>query len=695
LSTSDRQWEKNRANRESQRDSKELGDIPPCRHPDRRLECEANTALWLKTYLAGLFFLEWSPDHYKAIEKLDQVIGGLALYALGMPRGSGKTQISLGGVLKSVLSGRRRYPVLFGATDTKAKKLMADIREQILAEQNVAMAEDYPEFILPMRQIRCDSRKSKDQTFRGEFTQIACGPRFIDFGVVPTLAGVAGFPRTPFSIIEALSISSTEIRGTHRTKLGEAIRPDMVLLDDVQTDKVSQNPERIEELLATIEGSVLGMAGPTSKITALAACTVRVPGDASDRMLNRQISPAWQGERYKMLYAFPERMDLWKEYRSIFVEHLQQDGTGSRATDFYRERFDEMNRGAVVAWPERFEPGQLSGIQRAMDLFLFKPREFACEYQNSPLEMESSGVNLRPADLAGRTSGRMCGVIPSWANKLTCGVDVQGSLLYWLVAAWKDDFTGAIVDYGTWPDQKGRRNYALGDVLFTLQSELPTAALDGQIRNGLAKLSLLLAGRDWPLDGAAARVKLDRIFMDMGYKDDVVTEFCRTSPHAGLIRACRGRGIKAKATQWGNFVRKDGERLGFHWLEKILSGGQLRTVQHDVNFWKTFLKERFLQAVGEPGALTLYEDGVTDHSMLIQHLTAEFGVLVNADGNTVEEWDCRPGRDNHWWDCLVMATAAASFEGVRLATQQSTPIKKPKVSFADQQRAAMQRQRGR
>ncbi len=686
----ERQWQKNEANREALAKAKEIGDIPQCLNPSRRLECEASTPLWLKTYLPGLFFLPWSPDHLKVIDRLDIVINGLGLYALGMPRASGKTQIALGGTLKAVFTGKRRYPVLFGATHTKAKKLMADMREHILAEQNNALAEDYPEFVIPMRHIRCDSRKSKDQTFGGEFTQIQCGPTFLDFGIVPKLAGGKQFTYQPFALIEALSISSTEIRGTHKTKSGEAIRPDLVLLDDVQTDKVSVNPLRVEELLGTIEGSVLGMAGPNSKIAALATCTVRTPGDASDRLLSRQISPMWQGERYKMLYSYPDRMDLWKEYRAIYAEHLAQDGNGSKATDFYAEHRAAMDAGAIVAWPERYEPGQLSGIQRAMDLFLFKPREFACEYQNAPLEIDTGGVNLRATDLANRSSGRQRGVIPTWAHKLTCGVDVQGSLLYWLVAAWKDDFTGCVVDYGVWPDQKGRRNFNLGDVLFTLQTALPTAALDGQIRNGLEKLTGELAGRQWSREGGGAHIRLDRILIDMGYKDDVVTEFCRVTPHGGIVRPSRGRGIKAKQTQWANFARKDGERLGFHWLEK--TQGNVRVIQNDVNFWKTFLKERLLQAVGESGSLTFFIDEFTDHSMLVNHLTAEFGVIVNADGNTVEEWECRPGRDNHWFDALIMATAAASYDGVRLPSQQEETRPRQKVSWAAQQREAMRKQ---
>jgi len=666
--------------------ARDIGPIPKCKNPDRRAKCEADTPLWLKTYLPSVFTLPWAPDHLKVIAHLDQVISGDALFALGMPRGAGKSQMLVGAGIKAVFTGKRRYCVILAATHRKAKRLIADVRDQILAEGNHPLLEDYPEFMLPMRAVRCDSRKSKDQTTEGTPTQVACSPTQLDFGLIPKRID-------HFAIVESLSISSTEIRGTHYTKNGEPIRPDLVLLDDVQTDKIAVNPERVDELLATIEGAVLGMAGPGKKISALACCTVFAPGDASDKLLDRQISPQWQGERYKMLYALPARMDLWKEYRSIVAEHMQQDGDGSRGSKFYAEHREEMDAGAVIAWPENVPPGCLSAIQHAMNLFLFKPLVFASEYQNSPLEIVAAGRHLIAADLQKRMSGRRQTVVPTWATKLTCGIDVQGNLLFWLVVAWGDDFSGSIIDYGTWPDQKGRRNFALNDVLYTLQTELAGANIDGQLHNGLAHLVPELMTRDFPRDGGKSHVRIDRAFIDTGYKSNVVIEYCRTSPFTAQIRPCKGRGIKATQTQWSDFPKRDGERLGFHWLEKVLTGKSLRSIQHDTNFWKSFLKERFLQAIGEGGALTLYDDPQSQHGMLINHLTAEFGVLNRAvaTGVEIEEWQLKPNRENHWFDCLTQAAAAASFEGVRLAAQQAQKVEKKRVSYAEMQRQAMER----
>src|SRR6185295_1985763 len=126
--------------------ARDIGPIPQCKNPDRRAKCEADTPLWLRTYLPSVFTLPWSPDHLKVIAHLDQVIAGDALFALGMPRGSGKTQILVGAGIKAVFTAKRRYCVIIAATHRKAKRLIADVRDQILAEGNHPLLEDYPEF---------------------------------------------------------------------------------------------------------------------------------------------------------------------------------------------------------------------------------------------------------------------------------------------------------------------------------------------------------------------------------------------------------------------------------------------------------------------------------------------------------------------------------------------------------------------
>ncbi len=49
-------------------------------------------------------------------------------------------------------------------------------------------------------------------------------------------------------------------------------------------------------------------------------CTVIRPDDIAYRILNRDKHPQWQGERTKMVYAFPSNDKLWQQYAQIRAE---------------------------------------------------------------------------------------------------------------------------------------------------------------------------------------------------------------------------------------------------------------------------------------------------------------------------------------------------------------------------------------
>ncbi len=60
------------------------------------------------------------------------------------------------------------------------------------------------------------------------------------------------------------------------------------------------------ESQSILAGAVLGLAGPGKKISGIMPCTVIRPGDMADNNLDRNRHPEWNGERTKMVYAFPK-----------------------------------------------------------------------------------------------------------------------------------------------------------------------------------------------------------------------------------------------------------------------------------------------------------------------------------------------------------------------------------------------------
>ena len=175
----------------------------------------------------------------------------------------------------------------------------------------------------------------------------------------------------------------------------------------------------------------------------------------ADQILDRDKHPAWQGEHSKLVYAFPTNEKLWDKYAQIRADSFRNDGDGREATEFYRQHQKEMDAGAVIAWPERYNADELSAIQHAMNLRLQDERAFWAEYQNEPLPQDEGDSDQLTAEaIAAKTNGHPRGVIPLGASHLTMFIDVQAKLLFHAVVAWEDDFTGYVVDYGTYPDQQ-------------------------------------------------------------------------------------------------------------------------------------------------------------------------------------------------------------------------------------------------
>ncbi|MFN9288529.1 MAG: terminase gpA endonuclease subunit, partial [Planctomyces sp.] len=127
----------------------------------------------------------------------------------------------------------------------------------------------------------------------------------------------------------------------------------------------------------------------------------------------------------------------------------------TEATAFYEKHRVQMDEGAIVAWPERYNQDEASAIQHAMNLRLQNEAAFFAEYQNEPLPEVAAEDDLLTADqICAKTNGQTRGTIPLGCGHVTMFVDVQQKLLYWVVCAWEDDFTGYVVDYGSYPDQR-------------------------------------------------------------------------------------------------------------------------------------------------------------------------------------------------------------------------------------------------
>lgn len=684
----DDQYEKQKK-RSRERQSKiadayrDIGEIPFDKiNWERRNAAERCFRTFCETYFAAPFFRGWSEDHLKVIAKIEQVTLDGGLLAHAMPRGSGKTTLTEAACVWSPLYGHRRFVVLIGAAADKARGLLTTIKTWL--ETNELLANDFPEVIYPIHKLGRIANRQKGQTYNGEPTRIEWTADKIVF---PTIEG----SKASGHILICTGMKGSDIRGQNHTLAdGSVIRPDLAILDDPQTRESAISPMQCQQREAILNGDVLGMAGPGEKIASIVCCTVIRPDDMADRILDREKNPLWQGERTKMLYEFPTDMELWERYFELLDEG-HRNGEGAKAAcDFYAKNQAAMDKGAIAAWEDRKNGDELSAIQHAMNLLHERGEEaFWAEFQNEPLpEDYGEKQDLTADEIAEKINQLPRGTVPMGCEHITAFIDVQGDLLYYAVTAWSDDFTGAVVDYGTFPGQKVPF-FTLANAKARLSTLFPKHGEEARIHAGLTSLCDSLLGKDWQReDGVLMRI--ERCQVDAGYLADTVRQFCRTANHAAILTPSFGRAVTAGNVPLNEYQRRPGERVGLNWRITQPQGGRHigRHVLFDANFWKSFVHARLAVAIGDEGCLSLFGRRPDAHRMISEHLTAEYRVETEGRGRIVDEWKIRPKHyDNHLLDCVVGATVAASIMGCSLYGD-TISVKREKVKFSDRQKEA-------
>ena len=654
-------------------EGRDIGDLPPVDDPERKEKCRIDFKLFCETYFPEVYQLKWSDDHLRAIAKIQKSVLEGGLFALAMSRGSGKSSLTETAAIWAMLYGHREFVVLVGASESAALEMLDSIKTEF--EVNEHIAADFPEVAYPIQKLQGIANRCAGQLYHGERTRITWTANEI---VLPTIAGAASS-----GVIVRVAGITGRIRGMKYKKPdGRTIRPEFVVIDDPQTSESAGSIEQTRKRVRVLAGDILGLAGPGKKISGIMPCTVIRPGDMAEQILDKLKHPEWNGERCKMMYQFPKNEELWNRYADLRADELREKGTFEEATEFYRQHREEMDEGAVVSWPDRHNYDEISAIQHAMNLKFTDEAAFWAEYQNEPLPEDlGSDEQLTVDGIVNKLNGHSQRTVPVSANHLTMFIDVQKTLLFYVVCAWDDDFTGSVIDYGTWPDQR-RRYFSLADANPTLQSKFPRAGLEGCIYGGLKSLTEDYLSREFTRDdGAAMKVEKCLIDANWGQSTDVVYQFCRESAHANVIVPSHGKYIGASSKPMSEYKKAAGDRVGLNWRMPNIRGKRaVRHVIFDANYWKSFVASRLLMAVGDRGCLSLWGRSGETHMLFAEHLTAEYRVKTEGRGRKVEEWKMRPeAKDNHWWDGAVGCAVAASMVGCVLAGTDAHAREKPKV----------------
>ena len=587
------------------------------------------------------------------------------MFALAMPRGSGKTSLCEAAALWSLLLGHHRYTVLIAATRPLAGKMLANVKTQL--QTNDLLLADFPEAVHPIRQLEGEARRASGQLHHDAKTHIEWGTSKIALAAIPGSPSGGG-------IIECYGLTGS-IRGLkHTTPDGESLRPTLAIADDPQTKASAGSPTQSRKRLEVLQGDVAGLAGPGRSLALLVPCTVIYAEDLAERILDRERCPEFQGERTKMVYAWPPDPDEhWDRYTELRAKDPR------KATEYYGRNREAMDAGAKVGWEARYDAdqGELSALQHAFNKRLTVKEQFEPEYQNEPPAATGELAEQADAgDLLAHVVATKRAIVPQRCERLTAMIDVQGKLLYWMVCGWTEGLGGHIVAAGVWPDQRGRSYYTKRDAKRTYAQQLPGRGFAAQLRHALERCTDELLGQAWERDDGAA-LRIERCCIDAGWgkSTDHVFRFCRESQHAALLMPSKGEGLRPQDRPLPDRTPKPGVRVGHHWQIQRPERRAIQHVFYDTNRWKTLLSERLRTPVGDPSALTIHAGSRHQHQLLFDHLTAERPELKTGRGQELEMWQAIPGRDNDWLDCLVGAAVAASTLGVRVEAEAVAPRK--------------------
>jgi hypothetical protein len=637
-----------------------------CADPARRKRLERNVAAWLQHYLAASFPLPFGDVHKEIIRAAVQAVKTGAGMAVAAPRGTGKTTILEGVALWAVLSGNARFPVVGGWTHGSAKKALRKWIRSL--SENAAIADDYPEFTQP---FELSTHSNKLRSMQWEDDQ-PCGAD------VRTVDGLLILP-SGLGALGAVSIGGS-VRGLNVGLAdGSTIRPDLLLLDDPQDKPTAQSGALVRKTIELIESDFFSLAGPDSRLSVMAACTIIEQGDVATWLLD---NPDFEAIRTAQITAWPNGFDdpksetrkLWQAWNKTRLDGLADNDGGKAARAFYRTNKAQMTEGMAVSWQARFDKrrGDPDALYAAMlDYYRLGERAFMAERQNAPLQQgEASVFELPVSHVAHRVNGLERCVAPADAVAVVGMVDINADALRWALAAVSNARALSVIDYGTYPGG--------GNLLLTGRESEAV-----ELMRGLSGLDKHLAGLTITRGGDPMRI--DLMMMDVGFLMQPAFDFIRAAARVSRMPWQASRGWGSRTYRAGrNVIGTPGE--GWHLSEWA---GKGRAVSHDADLWRLRMQKGFLLPIGAPDSIAIYGNENQHHGILAAGVCAErLTAYAQTDAGPLYRWQMTPGERNDWCDVCTGLYVAAARAGLSPTGQTARAPKR----YVEQRRCKVKRE---
>jgi hypothetical protein len=216
--------------------------------------------------------------------------------AILAPRGNAKsTWATFAYPIWCACHGTEPYIVLTSDTGDQARQYLDNIRNEL--EGNDGLLRDYPDL------VEGATSWSQDKVRLGN-------------GVV----------------LKALGTGS-KIRGRRERQH----RPTLILVDDPQNEEHIISPLQRERSWNWLVKDVCNAGGPRTNILVLGTALHR-----ESIVCRLQTTPGWQCRVFRSIIQWPARMDLWREWEDILLDHRNPEREAA-ARSFYLAHEGEMN----------------------------------------------------------------------------------------------------------------------------------------------------------------------------------------------------------------------------------------------------------------------------------------------------------------------------------------------------------------
>lgn len=165
----------------------------------------------------------------------------------------------------------------------------------------------------------------------------------------------------------------TQVRGLRHG----STRPDLFILDDIESDESTSTPEQIAKAKTWFNSSMMPAIAKDGLVIYLG--TILCYGSLLHDVIENYKD--FDSRRYGAVETFATNTELWNEWREIY--NKDEDDAPDKAYEFFKEHEEDMLEGASILWPGYWSYYDLMCVRENRGITAFNQ-----EYQNNPTDEE-------------------------------------------------------------------------------------------------------------------------------------------------------------------------------------------------------------------------------------------------------------------------------------------------------------------